>query len=262
MKSIIAFKSNSGIKCRGLLLAAFLVISGSMAHGQFSVDLGAASSFGVLGATTVTNTLTGQTVINGDLGLAPGTSITGFGPGIVNGVTHINDTLAQQAQADAMAAFVYIGTLSAEVRSETELSSVVYTPGVYSFASSADLDGVLTLNGAGTYIFKIGSTFITTDNASVNFINGATADDLFFSVGSSATLGVGSEISGTILASSDITANTGAEVNDGRLLALTGAVTLDSNTITVVPEPSSAIMVFAGIIFFLRGRTRRSALAS
>jgi hypothetical protein len=194
------------------------------------------STFSVLGAATVTNT--GSTVVNGDLGLYPGTSVTGFPPGIVTGTQHITDTIAQQAQSDASSlklqlsafpcTFNYTGT--------PNIGGLTLIPGVYCFDSSASITGTLTLNGLGNsnpfWIFNIGSTLITASSSSLVFINTASLPcNVFWNVGSSATLGSTSLLFGIIVAQASITLDTGASLN-GKALALTGAVTLDTNQIS------------------------------
>lgn len=218
--------------------------------GPLAVDLGSAADFGVLAGSTVTNT--GFTIINGDLGLSPGTSITGFPPGIVNGTIHQTDGVAAQAQLDLTDAYndaagrISTGTIAAD------LGGQILTPGVYTSASSIGLTGVLTLDAQGdpnaVWIFQAGSTLTTASASQVVFINGAQACNVFWQVGSSATLGTGSDFSGTILALTSITATTGATV-DGRLLARNGAVTLDTNTVTVstceaIPSTGVAVTDF------------------
>ncbi|MGB9003521.1 MAG: ice-binding family protein [Nitrosotalea sp.] len=218
-----------------LLLSASSISQSNVFATPSTIDLGTASNFTVLAATTVTNT--GNTVIAGNLGLNPGTSITGFPPGIVTGATNTADLTATQAQTDAITAY---GALSRAACTTNEspvadIGGKTLSPGVYCFPSSSTITGTLTLSGSGVYIFKMGSTLVTAagpDSSNVVLTHGATANNVFWQVGSSATLGTYSGFEGTIIALTSITANTGATV-DGRLIALNGAVTLDSNTITV-----------------------------
>ena len=196
--------------------------------------LGTADDFGVLGATTVTNT--GPTVVNGDVGLSPGTAVTGFPPGVVNGTIHAADAVAAQAQSDLTDAYnVAAGRPCDALLTGQDLGGMTLTHGVYCFSSSAGLTGTLTLDGQGdpnaVFIFQIGSTLTTASGSRVNFINGAQSCLAVWQVGSSATLGTTTAFSGSILALTSITATTGATV-DGRLLARNGAVTLDSNVVT------------------------------
>jgi len=202
---------------------------------QSPVDLGTATSFAVLAGTTITNT--GSTTITGDVGLYPGTSITGFPPGTIFGTTHATDAVAQQAETDLVTAYNdAVGRTPATTVPGGLLGGLTLVPGVYTSASSLDLTGTLTLDAQGdtnaVFIFQMGSTLTTASNSSVVLINGAQACNVFWQVGSSATLGTGSTFPGTIMALISITATTGVVVN-GRLLAITGAVTLDTNTITV-----------------------------
>ncbi|MGB6691174.1 MAG: ice-binding family protein [Terracidiphilus sp.] len=207
------------------------------ARAQTAPSLGTAQSFAVLGASTVTNT--GPSVITGDLGLSPGTSITGFPPGIVDGGSiHATDAQAQHAQADATNTY---GVLAGQACNTTygvptDLGGKTLVPGVYCFASSAALTGTLTLNAGGNpnaaFIFLVGSTLITASDSSVALINGAQRCEAFWKVGSSATLGTGTNFVGTVIALTSITLDTNAALS-GRALALNGAVTLDSNTVSV-----------------------------
>ncbi len=197
--------------------------------------LGTAANFGVLAGSTVTNT--GASVISGNLGVSPGTAVTGFPPGIVTppGTIHSADAAAAQAQVDLTTAYVAIaGTPTTTDLTGQDLGGLTLTPGVYGFTSSAQLTGPLTLNALGNpnavFIFEIGSTLTTASNSSVLFSNSASSCNVFWQVGSSATLGTTTAFGGNILALTSITLNTGANVS-GRLLARNGAVTLDGNNV-------------------------------
>ncbi len=202
---------------------------------QPTVNLGTATSFAVLAGTTITNT--GSTTITGDIGVSPGSAITGFPPGVITGTSHAADAVALQAQTDLIAAY---NDAAARTPATTVpgglLGGLTLVPGVYNSASSLDLTGTLTLDAQGdpnaVFIFQMGSALTTASNSSVVLINGTQTCSVFWQVGSSATLGTGSTFQGTIIALTSITANTGVVVN-GRLLARNGAVTLDTNTITV-----------------------------
>jgi hypothetical protein len=195
--------------------------------------MGTAQSFAVLGGTTVTNT--GATSVTGDVGVSPGSAITGFPPGVVTGTLHAADAAAGQAQVDAAAAF---NVLTAEVCTANltgqDLGGMTLLPGVYCFDSSAQLTGILTLNASGdpnaVFVFLIGSTLTTASNSSV-IASGGSPCNVFFKVGSSATLGTNTQFSGNILALTSITATTGASVSGGSY-ALNGAVTMDTNSAT------------------------------
>lgn len=239
-----------------LLSLTVIALTGllSPAQAQVIVSLGAASSFGVLGGTTVTNT--GSTTVTGDLGVSPGSTYTGFPPGLVIGGTiHLADATANQAHADAVAAFDVLAaeTLTANLTGQ-DLGSRTLTSGVYFFSSSAELNGVLTLDGLGDsnarFHFQTGSTLLAAANSQLLLTNGAQAQNVYWKIGSSATFLTSAELAGTFLAAASITAGTGATI-DGRLLALNGAVTLDTNSITVpsaVPEPAATAVLIAGLI--------------
>ena len=195
------------------------------------VNLGTTASFAVLAGSTVTNT--GPTVINGNVGLYPGTSITGFPPGTVNGTVHKTDAVAQQAKSDLVVAYNDAASRGPGAAAN-ELGGQTLVAGVYT-GPTLSLTGTVTLDANGdpnaVFIFQSGSTLITASGSRVSFINGAQPCNVFWQVGSSATLGTNSVFVGTILALTSITAKTGATVN-GRLLARNGAVTLDNNRIT------------------------------
>ncbi|MHB1157157.1 MAG: ice-binding family protein [Phycisphaerales bacterium] len=223
------------------------------AETQANVVLGTAGDFAVLGATTVTNT--GPTTLVGDLGVSPGTAITGFGPGTFTGTSHQNDSVAIQAQTDAATAYTALAGLAVPTDlTGQDLGSLVLTPGVYHFNSSAQLTGALTLNGLGEYVFQIGSTLTTAASSSIVLTNGASAFDVYFQVGSSATLGTSTSFAGTIIADQSITLTTGSSMS-GRAIALNGAVTLDTNNIVVpVPEPATFSLLVLGGLGLIRRR--------
>jgi uncharacterized protein with beta-barrel porin domain len=206
----------------------------SPSHAQ-APSLLTAGSFGVLAGSTVTNT--GSTVINGDLGVSPGSAITGFPPGIVNGTIHAADAVAGQAQIDNTNAYnVLAGRPITSNLTGQDLGGKTLIAGVYGFNSSAQLTGTLILDGQGNpnsvFIINIGSTLTTASGSSILLINGAQGGNVFFRVGSSATLGTSTSFTGDILALTSITLNTSAKIICGDALAQNGAVTLDSNTIT------------------------------
>jgi hypothetical protein len=201
-------------------------------------SLGSAASFAVVAATTVTST--GPTVVTGDLGVWPGTAVTGFPPGIVNGTIHANDGPAMSAAADVLTAYnSAAGEPCDFTLSNPDLGGQTLLPGVYCFTStSVGLTGTLTLNAAGNpnaaWLFKTGSTLITASNSAVVLTNGATPcnnDNVTWQVGSSATLGTRTSFIGNILASASVTLNSGAS-STGGLYAHTGAVTMDTNTVS------------------------------
>jgi hypothetical protein len=199
---------------------------------QPTVGLGTADSYEVIGSTTVTNT--GPSILNsGDLGLSPGSAVTGFPPGLINnGVKHAADAQSQQAQKDVTTAYNDAAGRTPDVSNNIDLAGLTLVPGVYA-GNTLSLNGTVTLNGGpnDVFIFQAASTLITGSASVVAFTGGANACNVFWQVGSSATLGTASTFAGTILALTSITATTGATVT-GRLFARTGAVTLDSNVIT------------------------------
>ena len=252
-----------------LALPALLLIGlHAQARAQF---LGTADSFVVLGGSAVTNT--GPTVISGDLGVSPGNAISGFPPGLVNnGTIHAGDAVAAQAQSDVTTAYnVLAGEAFTQDLTGQDLGGLTLLPGVYRFSSSAFLTGTLTLNAQGDpnarFDFQIGSTLITGSNSSVQLVNDSDACNVYYQVGSSATLGTDTRFAGNILALTSITLNTGATILDGRALARNGSVTLDTNTISAaicttpmnVPEPSSLVLFGAVGLTGIALRRRRIA---
>jgi hypothetical protein len=268
-------------------VAAGLLLLGA-ASGPASAAgpfLGRAESFAVLGATPkVTNT--GATTINGDVGIYPASAITGMGTITLIGAStyQIGNALAKGAQADATTAFNILAALPSTMDlTGKDLGSVgVLTPGVYSFSSSAQLTGTLTLNFAGAsnqeFVFQTGSTLTTASASDVIVENGNATDGVFWEVGSSATLGTTTDFAGNIIALTSISLNTGAEILCGRAIALNGAVTMDGNTISnncgtynngtgrtdfgstgfsKVPEPGSLTLLGIGIAGLGLGALRR-----
>ena len=194
---------------------------------------------------TVTNT--GPSVINGDLGLYPGTSITGFPPGVVNGMIHDTDAVAMGAQNDANTAYNVLAGLSPN-QNLTGMGwrQNPFARGLYiRFVRFVDWDADPEFSGASNQniIFQIGSTLTTGSASSVLVINPGHNDNVYWQVGSSATLGTTTAFYGTIIALASDTLTTGATDNCGRVIALNGAVTLDTNTISIdncvsAPSPS------------------------
>ena len=221
-----------------------LTIFGARLDAQ---SLGTAENFAVLGASTVTNT--GASEITSNVGVSPGSAITGFPPGIIiDGALHAADGPATQAHADyatAYTAFAGLASPPANNLSGADLGGMTLTPGVYRYDTSATSDGVLTLdaqnNPKARFVVQIGTTLIASSNSSVKLINGADARNVYFQVGTSATLGSGSSFIGNILAYASITAVSGTTVT-GRLLALTEAVTMDTNKITSPGLPPAQLL--------------------
>jgi hypothetical protein len=214
---------------------AGLLCDAPTAFAQTAPSLGSAQSFAVLAGSTVTNT--GSSVITGDLGVSPGSAVTGFPPGlVVSGTIHAADATALAAQNSVTTAYNSLASQACtQDLTGQDLGGKTLTAGVYCFSSSAQLTGSLTLNAQGNanavFIFKIGSTLTTASGSSVVVINGGSVCNVFWQVGSSATIGTTTSFAGNILALTSITMTTGASAT-GRDLARNGAVTLDTNTVT------------------------------
>lgn len=219
-----------GVLGLGVLASFFFATSAFGAAA--SVGLGTAASFSVLGGSTVTNT--GPTTMFGDLGLSPGSSVTGA-PHVL-GATHVDDAVANEAKNALTSSYNDAASRPSNSSAGTDLAGQTFLPGVRVASSSLLLSsGSVTLNAQGdpnaVFIFQIGTTLITGSNTAVSLVGGAQACNVFWQVGSSATIGTGTRFVGTIMAADTITAKTAATIH-GRLLAKTGAVNLETNTLT------------------------------
>src|SRR5579864_9431281 len=208
------------MRCKGLTTLTFglaALLSAAAAWGQLS-------SFAVLGGSAVTNTAT-PTTVNGNLGVSPGSAVTGFPPGIVTGGTiHAADSVAAQAQSDLTTTYDNLANTACNTDlSGQDLGGLTLTPGVYCYSSSAQLTGTLTLDAQGNpnavFVFQIVSTLTSASSSSVVFLNGGQGDSVFWQVGSSAIIGTGTVFQGNILALTSITLATGASIPCGRALA-------------------------------------------
>jgi hypothetical protein len=218
-----------GLTC----IAGLALLAGGALAAQPPVGLGTDGAFAVLGGQTVTNT--GSSTINGDLGVSPGAAVTGFPPGTVNGTIHAADAVAAQAQLDLTTAYNDAAGRTPFVSVPADLTGLTLTPGVYQNSTALALTGAVTLNAEGNpdavFIFQAGSTLTTGSGSTVNLINGAQPCNVYWQVGSSATLGTTSTFVGNILALSSISMDNGVTL-DGRALARNGSVTLINDTIT------------------------------
>lgn len=223
----------------------FSMLAMSTAPSAFAaeapVNLGSAGTYSILAGQTVTNT--GATILPGDLGTSPGTAITGFPPGLIAGGVHLADGPALLAQNDLAAAYDNAASRQPMEILDADLSGRTLVSGVYATNTDLGLTGNVTLDGQGdpdsVWIFQIGSNLNTSVDSSVNLINGANACNIYWQVGSSATLGTGSDFKGSIMALTSVSVNTDTTV-EGRVLARNGSVTLDNN-VFVEPNCDSSI---------------------
>jgi Ice-binding-like/Autotransporter beta-domain len=249
------FAARHSSRCRTVAFAVLGLGASTLtspSHAQ-APNLGTAAAYAVLAGSTVTNT--GPSVLIGDLGLSPGTSITGFPPGIVTppGTTNVGNAAAAMAQSNLTTAYNTLAGMSG-TNLPAGIGNQALNPGVYNFSSSALLTGTLTLNATGpnsTFIFVIPSSLTTASASKVTVVGGGQGTDVFWVVGSSATLGTATTFVGDILALTSITLDTGATISCGSALARNGAVTLDTNhvaagslapcTTPLVPVPPGAV---------------------
>jgi hypothetical protein len=219
-------------------IAALIILLGLSvtANAKHCPNLGTAANFTVLSYSGVTNV--GFSVITGNLGVYAIPSVTAFGPGIVTGGIQLATPATKKAQTDEAVAYTFCKSLSpTKVLSGVDLAGQTLAPGVYSFASTAMISagGTLTLKGAGTYIFQVGSAITTGANTKVVVTGGATAGCVFWQVGSSVTHGASGTFLGTILAYASVTFGSGVTYI-GSMYAQTGDVTLIDDAITQAPR--------------------------
>jgi hypothetical protein len=240
--------TNARLVCSAALSLAFCACAASVdpaspcssnlrsAAALTTASLGTAQTFSVLAGTTVTNA--GPTTLSGDLGVGPGSALVGFPPGqvLAPGTTHAGDGVSQQAQSDLTAAYLAAaGAPCTSNKTGIDLGGLTLSPGVYCFTSTAGLTGALTLDAGGNpdavFVFQITSALTTASASSVRVINGGNPCNVFWQVGSSATLGSGSAFAGNLLVLTSVAVATGASLS-GRVLVRNGTVTLDTNQIS------------------------------
>lgn len=223
----------SALSCSLLLGLSSLAVASSAFAAEAKIELGTSANYSVLGGSAVTNT--GNSILAQDLGVSPGTSITGFPPGIVLGTVHATDAEASLAQNNLVTAYDDTAGRAPTANVEKDITGQTLVSGVYKAAEELELSGTVTLDGQNdpnsVWIFQVGSSLTTASSSSVALVNGAQACNVYWQVGSSATLGTASDFKGNLLALTSITVTNEATV-EGRVLARNGAVTLDDNTFT------------------------------
>ncbi|KSU71995.1 ice-binding family protein [Rhodococcus qingshengii] len=225
----------SGIATISVFSVGILVLPAGTAGAEATaVGLGTAEPFAVLAGAGITNT--GPTTLGGDIGTYPTPTITGVSDLTITGTNHGGDAVSQGAKPDVLTAYNTLAGQGPTQPTGDDLTGRTLVSGVYNSGSSIALSGTVTLDAQGdpdaVFVFQAGSTLITSSSSTVALINGTQACNVFWQVGSSATLGTNSVFRGNLLALTDITATTEATV-EGRLLAINGAVTLDTNTVTI-----------------------------
>ena len=256
-----------GIPSGLVLVLASCFLEQNAGAAVLTVDLAGASEFAALAGAGITVAgAVNTTTITGDIGSFAITSITGLENVVLNGVNHAGDAVTQQGKLDLGLAYVdAAGRLPTETFPPiAELGGLILGSGVYNDPSSFLITGILTLDAGGdpdaVWIFQSGSTLITASGSNILLIGSARASNVFWQVGSAATLGTNSHFEGSILASDSISLNTGASLN-GRALAMTGAVTFDYNIIQI-PEPGSTLLFGAGLVLLAMRRQRIHPRAS
>ena len=223
-----------------MLLALACVVS-TLADSP--IDLGQASSYAILAASTITSTGVLGTQVNGNMGVSPGTAVTGFPPAILVGTMNLGNGASLGAQGDLTVAYnVAAGKNMTTSLSNVDLGGMTLLPGVYNWAGAASMNGMLTLDAGGdpdaVWTFQVGSSLLIGAGSSVIFKNSVgnpdygNANYVYWQVGSSATLSGDTAMQGNIMAFNSIWVSNGATIN-GRLLACNAAVTLDYNTVTI-----------------------------
>ena len=214
-------------------ILALVTIGGSASGAPTQIGLGNATSYAVLAGTGTTNT--GPTTVTGDMGTFPTTTMVGMSSITLHGTNQAGNGQTQLAKNSLVTAYNSAAGQGPQSAIAADLGGRTLVSGVYNSASSIGLTGVLTLDAQGdpraVFVFQAGSTLTTASGSSVRLINGAQSCNVYWQVGSSATLGTNSTFRGTIMALTSISLTTGATV-DGRVLARNGAVTMDTNTIT------------------------------
>lgn len=232
-RQAFSIKAAALLAATGLLTVALVCEPGRAGAAEAPIGLGTAATYSVLGGQTVTNT--GPTLLSGDLGVNPGSAITGFPPGIAGGAIHAGDAASGLAQADLVVAYDDTASRAPTAAIAGDLVGQTLDPGVYKSTGPIALSGTLTLDGKGdpnsVFVFQIADTLISATASHVMVLNGAQACHVYWQVASSATLGTASTFEGTIMALTSISVTTTALVH-GRALARNGQVSLDNNTFT------------------------------
>jgi hypothetical protein len=245
-----------------LTLALTMTLASHKSEAAVSiVDLASAANFAVLAGSGITIAApVHSTFITGDIGSFPTTSITGLGNLVLDGTNHGGDGITQQAKTDLNTAYTEASGRAVDVIFPAihDIGGQIFTSGIYQAPSSLAVTGLLTLDALGDpnaiWIFLISSTLTTASSSAVELVNGAKSGHVYWLVGTSATIGTGSDFKGTILAQQSITVTTNAMIS-GRALALHGAVTMDNNGV-IVPEPASSALFCIGLSVLSLARRR------